>query len=52
MAGLLAVNSSVTDDAKPYPVEVFSHGYKDDGLQSLFITQKLAEIGYYSIYKP
>ena len=45
MTGLIAVNGSVADD-KPFPLVVFSHGYKGNGLQSLFITQKLAEYGY------
>lgn len=45
MSGLVAFNGSVADD-KPFPVVVFSHGYKGNGLQSLFITQKLAEEGY------
>ncbi len=45
MTGLVAVNGSIASD-KPFPVVVFSHGYKGNGLQSLFITQKLAEQGY------
>lgn len=45
MTGNVVLNGTISKD-HPFPLIVFSHGYKGNALQSLFITQKLAESGY------
>lgn len=44
--GRVAVDAAPFESAGPYPMLVFSHGYGGSGLAAVFLTEKLASLGW------